>query len=111
MIGRVRPLRGHPQVSSIARLRDGQVLAELPFPTYASSVTITTRAAWHHVADLRVPIGCAGVAVYPGDVLMGDRDGVIVIPRPLVTELAEPSLEQERIEGFVNRKIHAGAPL
>ena len=42
-----------------------------------------------------MPIGCAGVAVYPGDVLMGDRDGVIVIPRPLVTTLAEPSLEQE----------------
>jgi regulator of RNase E activity RraA len=92
-------------------LRDGHVLADLPFPTYASTVTITTRAAWHHVADLQVPIGCAGVAVYPGDVLMGDRDGVIVIPRSLVVELAEPSLEQERIEAFVSKKIHAGEPL
>jgi regulator of RNase E activity RraA len=92
-------------------LRDGHVLAQLPFPTYAASVTITTRAAWHHVADLQVPIGCAGVAVYPGDVLMGDRDGVIVIPRSLVAELAEPSLEQERIEAFVSTKIHAGEPL
>jgi len=92
-------------------LRDGHVLAQLPFPTYAASVTITTRAAWHHVADLQVPIGCAGVAVYPGDVLMGDRDGVIVIPRSLVVELAEPCLEQERIEAFVSTKIHAGEPL
>jgi regulator of RNase E activity RraA len=92
-------------------LRDGQVLAELPFPTYAGSVTITTRAAWHHVADLQVPIGCAGVAVYPGDVLMGDRDGVIVIPRAVAIEIAEPSLQQEQIEAFVNKKIHAGAPL
>jgi regulator of RNase E activity RraA len=41
------------------------VLSQLPFPTYAAAVTITTRAAWHHVADLQVPIGCAGVAVYP----------------------------------------------
>lgn len=92
-------------------LRDGHVLAQLPFPTYASTVTITTRAAWHHVADLQVPIGCAGVAVYPGDVLMGDRDGVIVIPRALAPELAEPCLEQERLEAFVNKKIYAGAPL
>jgi regulator of RNase E activity RraA len=92
-------------------LRDGHVLAQLPFPTYAAAVTITTRAAWHHVADLQVPIGCAGVAVYPGDVLMGDRDGVIVIPRSLVAELAEPCLEQERIEAFVSTKIHAGEPL
>jgi regulator of RNase E activity RraA len=51
------------------------------------------------------------VAVYPGDVLMGDRDGVIVIPRSLVAELAEPCLEQERIEAFVSTKIHAGEPL
>lgn len=92
-------------------LRDGHVLAELPFPTYAGSVTITTRAAWHHVADLQVPIGCAGVAVYPGDVLMGDRDGVLVIPRAVAIEIAEPSLQQEQIEAFVNKKIHAGAPL
>src|SRR6478752_6089509 len=46
-----------------------------------------------------------------GDGLMGDRDGVIVIPRSLVVELAEPCLEQERIEAFVSTKIHAGEPL
>ena len=92
-------------------LRDGHILSQLPFPTYASSITITTRAAWHHVADLQVPIGCAGVAVYPGDILMGDRDGVLVIPRAVAGEIAEPSFEQERIEAFVSKKIHAGEPL
>ena len=92
-------------------LRDGHVLSQLPFPTYASSVTITTRAAWHHVADLQVPIGCAGVAVYPGDILMGDRDGVLVVPRAVAIEIAEPSYEQEQIEAFVSKKIHAGEPL
>jgi regulator of RNase E activity RraA len=92
-------------------LRDGHVLSQLPFPTYATSVTITTRAAWHHVADLQVPIGCAGVAVYPGDVLMGDRDGVLVVPRAVAVEIAEPAYEQEQIEAFVNKKIHAGEPL
>src|SRR3954468_22603443 len=68
--------RGMAGVVTDGGLRDGHVLSKLPFPTYASQVTITTRAAQHHVADLNVPIGCAGVAVYPGDVLMGDRDGV-----------------------------------
>ena len=76
--------RGAAAVVTDGGLRDGHVLAQLPFPTYASQVTITTRAAQHHVADLQVPIGCAGVAVYPGDVLIGDRDGVLVIPRHLV---------------------------
>jgi regulator of RNase E activity RraA len=92
-------------------LRDGHILSQLPFPTYATSVTITTRAAWHHVADLQVPIGCAGVAVYPGDVLMGDRDGVLVVPRAVAIEIAEPAYEQEQIEAFVSKKIHAGEPL
>ncbi|HEY6593358.1 MAG TPA: hypothetical protein VI011_04485 [Asanoa sp.] len=92
-------------------LRDGQVLATLPFATYASQVTITTRAAFHHVADLQVPIGCAGVAVYPGDVLVGDRDGVVVVPRALAPEIAGPALEQERLEAFVGERIKGGAAL
>lgn len=46
-------------------VRDGHALAELPFPTYARAVTATTRPAFFHVAELQVPIGCAGVAVYP----------------------------------------------
>jgi regulator of RNase E activity RraA len=92
-------------------LRDGHVLSQLPFPTYASAVTITTRAAFHHVADLQVPIGCAGVAVYPGDVLVGDRDGVVVIPRALATEIAQPALDQEKLESYLNTRIHGGEPL
>ena len=92
-------------------LRDGHVLSQLPFPTYAAAVTITTRAAWHHVADLQVPIGCGGVAVYPGDVLVADRDGIIVIPRALAAEIAQPSLDQEQLEAYVATKIQAGEPL
>ncbi len=92
-------------------LRDGHVLSQLPFATYAGQVTITTRAAWHHVADLQVPIGCAGVAVYPGDVLVGDRDGVVVIPRSLAAEIAGPALEQEKLETYISTRIHAGEPL
>ena len=103
--------RGAAAFMTDGGLREGHVLPELPLATYAGTVTITTRAAWHHVADLQVPIGCAGVGGYPGDVLMGDRDEVIVIPRSPVAEQAEPSLEQERIEAFVTKKIHAGEPL
>jgi regulator of RNase E activity RraA len=92
-------------------VRDGHVLASLPFATYAATVTITTRAAFHHVADLQVPIGCAGVAVYPGDVLVGDRDGVVVIPRAIAEEIAEPSLEQEQLEAYLHTRVKDGEPL
>ena len=96
--------RGAAAVVTDGGLRDGHVLAQLPFPTYASQVTITTRAAQHHVADLNVPIGCAGVAVYPGDVLVGDRDGVLVIPRHLAAEIAEQGHEQEQLEAYVEHQ-------
>ena len=103
--------RGVAGVVTDGGLRDGHVLSNLPFPTYAAAVTITTRAAWHHVADLQVPIGCAGVAVYPGDVIVADRDGVLVVPRGLAAEIAGPALEQEKLEAYVATKIAAGEPL
>jgi regulator of RNase E activity RraA len=103
--------RGVAGVVTDGGLRDGHVLSQLPFPTYAAAITITTRAAWHHVADLQVPIGCAGVAVYPGDVIVADRDGVLVVPRSLAAEIAQPSLDQEKLEAFVATKIAAGEPL
>ena len=92
-------------------LRDGHVLADLPFATYAREVTITTRAASHHVADVQTPISRAGVAVYPGDVLVGDRDGVVVIPRAIAEEIADPSLAQEQVEADLNTRIKGGEPL
>jgi len=104
-------VRGAAGFVTDGALRDGHVLSELPFPTYASTVTITTRAAFHHVADLQVPIGCAGVAVYPGDVLVGDRDGVIVIPRAIAPEIAGPALEQERLETYLNTRVQRGEAL
>src|SRR3954452_4712423 len=104
-------MRGAAGFVTDGGLRDGDVLSRLPFPTYARQVTITTRAAFHHVADLQVPIGCAGVAVYPGDVLLGDRDGVVVIPRALVAEIAGPALEQEQTEASLHTRLLGGEPL
>jgi len=104
-------IRGASGFVTDGGLRDGHVLASLAFATYARQVTITTRAAFHHVADLQVPIACAGTAVYPGDVLVGDRDGVVVIPRAIAEEIAEPSLEQEQLEAYLHTRIQAGEPL
>src|SRR4029078_12147460 len=104
-------VRGSPGLVSDGGLRDGHVLGDLPFATYAREVTITTRAASHHVADVQTPISCAGVAVYPGDVLVADRDGVVVIPRAIAEEIADPSLAQEQIEAYVASRVAVGDPL
>jgi regulator of RNase E activity RraA len=51
------------------------------------------------------------VAVYPGDLMVGDRDGVVCIPRHLADEVASAAIEQERVEEFVLQRIRSGAPL
>ena len=58
-----------------------------------------------------VPIACAGVAIYPGDVIVGDGDGVVCVPRHLADEVAAEGWEQERKERFLTMKIRKGAPL
>ena len=61
--------------------------------------------------DFQIPIGCAGVSVFPGDVLIGDREGVLVIPHEIASEVAAAALEQHHLEEFLLEKIRAGAKL
>ena len=67
--------------------------------------------AVHHATELQVPIGCGGVAVYPGDLIVGDADGIVVVPAHLAEEIAAAADEQERLETFVLGRIQQGAPL
>jgi regulator of RNase E activity RraA len=92
-------------------VRDSAGFAELAMPTFAAGAAATTNLAQHHAVDLQVPIGCAEVPVYPGDVMVGDRDGVVCVPRHLAAEVAAAAVEQERLEEFVLGKIESGAPL
>ena len=91
--------------------RDGHVLKTLDIPTYARAITATTRLTSFHVADLQVPIGCAGVAVYPGDVVVGDADGVIIVPRHLAAVIADDALEQESREAYLHIRVRNGESL
>ncbi|WP_103340789.1 ribonuclease activity regulator RraA [Amycolatopsis sp. CA-126428] len=92
-------------------LRDIAGIDELTMPVYATGAAAMTNLALHHAVDLQVPVGCAGVAVYPGDVLLGDADGVVCIPRHLVPVIAHPAREQEELEAFLQARVAAGAPL
>ncbi len=63
------------------------------------------------VADHGRPIGIAGVAVFPGDVMVGDVNGVVCIPRAIVAEVAAAAAEKEAMEGWILQQVAAGAPL
>jgi regulator of RNase E activity RraA len=103
--------RGAVAAITDGAFRDGSEIAAMPIPAYCRANTATTRPASHRAVGINEPIGCADVAVYPGDIVVGDADGVTVIPRHLAAEVAQDALEQEEREAFLFTLIDAGAPL
>ena len=70
-----------------------------------------TNLVHHHAIDIDVPIGCGGVAVYPGDWVVGDGEGVVVLPAHLAAELADEAAEMTVYEDFVEAKVREGRRL
>ena len=70
-----------------------------------------TNLVQHHATDINVPIGCAEVPVYPGDIMVGDEEGVVCIPRHLAEEVAEAAVQQEKLERFIQYEVSNGKPL
>lgn len=110
LITRLR-VRGAAAVVSDGAVRDSPEVARNPFPVFAAGRSANLNLVVHHAVDINVPIACAGVPVFPGDVLVGDEEGVVVVPRHLAAEVAQPAAEQETLERFVLEKIEGGAPL
>lgn len=72
--------RGAAGVVTDGGFRDTPDIANLPFAAYHASPSAPTNLIRHHALDINQPIGCGDVAVYPGDILVGDDEGVVVIP-------------------------------
>jgi regulator of RNase E activity RraA len=110
LVTRLR-VRGAAGLVTDGAVRDAGEIAAQPFPVFAAGRSAQISLSAHHAVDRDVPIACAGVAVFPGDVVVGDEDGVVVIPRHLAAEIAGPAAEQETLERFLLEKIAGGAPL
>jgi regulator of RNase E activity RraA len=103
--------RGAAGVVSDGAFRDSPEIAASGLPAYAKAAHGAANKTIHHPTDFQLPIACGGVAVYPGDVLVGDDEGVVVIPRHLADEAAREAVAQERREEFIMQKIRAGASI
>src|SRR5579875_124930 len=103
--------RGVTGLVTDGALRDSPAIAALGFPAYAAGAHGTTSSVLHHPADFGLPIGCGGVMVEPGDVVVGDAEGVVVIPAHVAEEVAGRCHERDRLESWLQRKVAAGASI
>jgi regulator of RNase E activity RraA len=88
--------------------RDSPEIARLPFPTYHHRPSAPTNLTLHQALDINVPIGCGDVAVWPGDVVVGDAEGVVVIPAHLADDVAADAVDMTAFEDFVTERVQAG---
>src|SRR3954471_14998258 len=101
-------VRGAAGIVTDGGLRDSQTIEKLEFPVYCGARSAPLNLVRHHAVDMQVPIGCGGVAVYPGDVLVGDGDGVVVIPAKIANEVAEEAANQTIFEDWVEDQVRKG---
>ena len=88
--------------------RDTPAVRATGLPAYQRQSAPPATPIAMHPAELNGPVGCAGVAIYPGDVLVGDAEGVVVIPRHLVEEIADEALDAVEYEEFAALNIALG---
>jgi regulator of RNase E activity RraA len=104
-------VRGVAGMVSDGPVRDSITIAALGLPVFCAGASAPPNLLRHHAIDINVPIGCGGVAVFPGDVIVGDADGVVVIPREMAADVAKAAAEQEQLEEFLTERIREGAAL
>ena len=100
--------RGVAGVVTDGGFRDSPEISRLSMPAYHHRPSAPTNLTLHQAIDINVPIGCGDVAVFPGDVVVGDAEGVIVIPAHLADEIATEAVEMTAFEDFVTEKVHEG---
>jgi len=100
--------RGVAGVVTDGGFRDSPEIAKYNMPAYHNRPSAPTNLTLHQAMDINVPIGCGDVAVFPGDVVVGDAEGVIVIPAHLAEEVATEAVEMTAFEDFVTEKVHEG---
>ena len=102
-------LRGAAGVVSDGGVRDAAGIAALDMPAYFARPSAPTNLTLHEAIEINVPISCGGAPVFPGDVMLGDGDGVMVIPARLADEIADECTGMESYEDFVLEQVQAGA--
>ncbi len=100
--------RGAAGIVTDGGLRDTPALAEMGFPIFLGGAAAPPSHLMHHPVAINQPIGCGGVAVLPGDLMVGDGEGVVVVPQQMAATVIAEAWEQERLEAWVVTQIQEG---
>jgi regulator of RNase E activity RraA len=100
--------RGVAGVVTDGGFRDSPEIALLAIPAYHRRPSAPTNLTLHQALDINLPIGCGDVAVWPGDVVVGDGEGVVVIPAAIADEIADEATEMTAFEDFVTERVQQG---
>ena len=109
-VGRLKA-RGCAGIVTDGGLRDTDGVHKVGLAAYCKQPSSPPSPVAHHPSDINLPIACGGVAVYPGDVIVGDRDAVIVIPPGIVDEVAEEALATTLYDEFAEEEVARGRTL
>ena len=104
-------VRGVEGVVTDGGYRDSPSIAELDIPAFHKTPSAPPVMVKHHPAEIGCAIACGGVAVFPGDVIVGDGEGVVVIPEALAAEIAEEAVAKEAVEEYIAQCVLAGEPI
>lgn len=103
--------RGAEGIVTDGGVRDYDAVAAIGLPVFAASAHPAVLGRRHVPWDADISIGCGGTIVQPGDVIVGDGDGVIVIPRPIAEEVVDAALAQEEEDMWIAARVREGHPL
>ncbi|HEU4551084.1 MAG TPA: ribonuclease activity regulator RraA [Rhizomicrobium sp.] len=92
-------------------MRDMDGVLATGLPVWCAGAAAPASVAGLTFVNWNEPVGCGGVAVFPGDIISADGDGAVVIPKAMLAEVAEQAVEQERHEGWVIEEVRKGVPL
>ncbi|MBU1336382.1 MAG: ribonuclease activity regulator RraA [Alphaproteobacteria bacterium] len=104
-------VRGVAGVVTDGGFRDASTIGDLDIPAYHNRPSSPTNLTLHEALDLNIPVACGDVAVFPGDIIVGDADCVIVIPQHIAAEVADEAVEMTVYEDFVVEQVKAGVPI
>jgi len=100
--------RGVAGIVTDGGFRDAPEIAQLAIPAYHKRPSAPTNITLHQAIDTNVPIGCGDAPVFPGDVIVGDGEGVVVIPAHMADEIAAEAVEMTAFEDFVTEEVNKG---